>query len=260
MAKFESTNPMLNVDRIRRYDSAVATKSETAMMTLAGTAQKSLILIALCIVSAGLMFSHIYNGVVDGSINTLSYGLAMGALIGALIFYFVGLFFVKTAFICAPLYAILEGVVLGNLSAIFEIQYPGIVFQATLATFSVTAVMFVGFSTGLFKVTAKFRSMIFAAGVAVFLTYIVDLLLSLFSGSGLSFLSVQNTSLLSIGISVIICIVAALFLLLDFDNIANLHGQVSKHYEWVCGMGLLATIVWLYVEILKLLAKLNNRN
>src|SRR5574344_582659 len=123
MAKFESTNPMLNVDRIRRYDSAVATKSETAMMTLAGTAQKSLILIALCIVSAGLMFSHIYNGVVDGSINTLSYGLAMGALIGALIFYFVGLFFVKTSFICAPLYAILEGVVLGNLSAIFEIQY-----------------------------------------------------------------------------------------------------------------------------------------
>ena len=88
--------------------------------------------------------------------------------------------------------------------------------------------------------------------------YLLNLVVTLWSGSELNFMAVNSTSpMISIGVSVFVLIVAACMLLLDFDNIAQLHGQVSKDYEWVCGMGLLATVVWIYIEILKLLLKLN---
>lgn len=262
MAKFESTNPLLNVERIQNYDRSSSTSvasQETALMTLSGTAKKSAALIIMCIVSAAMVFTSTMQSIAETGSPAIGGGIVVGALIGAFVCYLVGIFAVKTAFICAPLYAILEGVALGSLSATFEMMYPGIVFQATSATFAVTLVMFFGFSFGIFKVTQKFKSVIMAAGVGIMLTYAFDLIYSLFTGHSLNFMAINSsTPMISIGISVIVCIVAACFLLLDFDNIARLHGNVSKHYEWVCAMGLLATIVWLYIELLKLIAKISN--
>ncbi len=260
MAKFESTNPLLNVERLEARGRAIgAEQSGQALMTLKGTAQKSILLIVLCFITADLIFGHTMTQLQASVAPGMGY--TVGAAIMGLIFYFAGLFVNRLAFIFAPLYAIAEGVFLGAISALFEMKYPGVVLNAVVGTIGVFLIMFVGFSMGIFKVTQKFRAIITTCVLGFFLLYLVNFVVSLFAGSGFDFMAVESSNpALSIGISVFAIIVASCTLLLDFDNIAQLHGEVPKSMEWVCGMGLLASLVWLYVELLKLLAKLQSND
>ncbi|MET0727345.1 MAG: Bax inhibitor-1/YccA family protein [Acidimicrobiales bacterium] len=157
-----------------------------------------------------------------------------------------------------PVYALLEGALLGAISALYNSSYEGIVAQAVGLTIGVFAVMLFLFATRVIRVTDKLRMGIVAATGAIMLVYLVNMVLSLFDAS-VPFL--HDTGLLGIGISLLIVGVAAFNLLLDFDFVERgVAAGAPKHMEWYAAFGLIVTIVWLYIELLRLLAKLQGRD
>ena len=156
-------------------------------------------------------------------------------------------------------YAIAEGLVVGAISHAYEVYQKGIVIQAVGATVAVFAVMLFLYRTNIIKVTDRFRRIIIGATVGIMIFYGISLLINLFGGS-VSFLSAGNTSAFSIGFSFFVAALAAFNLALDFDFIEKGTKQgLPKQMEWVAAVGLMVTIVWLYLEILRLLSKLNRR-
>jgi uncharacterized YccA/Bax inhibitor family protein len=157
----------------------------------------------------------------------------------------------------APGYAIFEGLFIGGISAIFEVMYPGIVIQAVSCTFVTFMVCFGLYKYEIVKVNEKFRSVVIAATLAIATYYLISWLLTLFT----SFQPVHHgNSMMSIGISAIVIIVAALNLFLDFDQIEKgVQQKMPKYMEWYGAMGLMITLVWLYIEFLRLLSKLSSR-
>lgn len=153
----------------------------------------------------------------------------------------------------APIYAALEGLFVGSISAVYANAFiPGIIWQAVTLTMAVFFIMLFVYKAGIIKVTQKFRSGVIMATGAILLVYIVNIVLSLF-GINMPFL--HEGGMLGIGISLVIIGVASLNLLLDFDNFdkGEKHGAPA-YYEWFFALGLLVTLVWLYLEILRLLA------
>lgn len=217
-------------------------------MTVQGTVNKSLILFVCAIIPAYYVFDMFLAGQSTGGILMLG---AIGGLIAAM----VTIFKPTVAPISAPIYAALEGLFLGGVSAIAEMQFPGIAFQAVILTFGTMFVMLLAYRTGLIKVTEKLRSGIIAATGAIFLVYMVNFIMSFF-GSTLPM--IHEGGMMGIGFSLLVIGIAAMNLLLDFDFIEKnaLHGA-PKHMEWYSAFGLMVTLVWLYLEILRLLSKLN---
>jgi uncharacterized YccA/Bax inhibitor family protein len=163
----------------------------------------------------------------------------------------------RTAKFLAPIYAIVQGLVVGSFSRVYETYYNGIVVQAAGATVGVFVVMLVLYRTGVIKVTERFRKVVVAATMGVMVFYGVSFLISMFGGS-VSFLS--NPNLLGIGFSVLVAGLAAFNLALDFDFIERGAEQgLDKQFEWYAAFGLLVTVVWLYLELLRLLSKLRER-
>jgi uncharacterized YccA/Bax inhibitor family protein len=160
--------------------------------------------------------------------------------------------------ITAPIYALLEGLVLGSVSAMFEARYHGIALQAVGLTFGVLIALLLAYSSGMIRVTDKFRLGVVAAtgGIAVF--YFVEFILGFF---GIHFTTVNGSGIIGIGFSVIVVIVASLNLVLDFDLIENgARSGAPKYMEWYGAFALMVTLIWLYFEILRLLAKMRSRN
>lgn len=157
----------------------------------------------------------------------------------------------------APAYALLEGVVLGAISHVFDSQWHGIAAQAALGTAGVFATMLVLYTTRIVRVTDRFRKMIVAATVGVMVIYGVGLLARLFGGS-IGF--INSPSAFGIGFSFVVVGIAAFNLMLDFDLIEKgAAAGAPKYMEWYAALGLMVTVVWLYLEILRLLAKLRER-
>ena len=220
-------------------------------MTIQGTVNKSFIMLLLLLATA---YWSWYN---PQFANITMIAGFIGGFILALI-----ITFKKTsAPYLAPIYALLEGLALGGLSLTFEARYPGIVMQAVGLTFAVFAALLFAYKTKLIHASENFKLGVAAAtgGIAIF--YLVGFVLSLFGVNAVSSLhSVQNTSMLSIGISLVVVVVAALNLVMDFDFIENGEKQrAPKYMEWYGAFGLVVTLVWLYIEMLRLLAKLNGR-
>jgi uncharacterized YccA/Bax inhibitor family protein len=183
-------------------------------------------------------------------------GWIFGVWIGTAILAFVTIFKPRLARITGPIYAVGEGIFLGSLSAIFEAQYPGIVVQAVLMTFGVFVTMMVLFATGAIQVTAKLRMCIFGAMGGIFFFYLADIIAGFFGGS---MPLVDSSSPWGIGFSVIVVIVASLNLLLQFDFIKTaVDYKAPRYMEWFAAFGLMLALVWLYLEILRLLSKLRN--
>jgi uncharacterized YccA/Bax inhibitor family protein len=178
------------------------------------------------------------------------------ALIVGTILAFVCIFKPKASPLLAPLYALAEGVFLGAISKAFETQWNGIVFQAVLATIAVFFATLALYVFGVVKVTRKFQMVVIGATAGVFVLYFATFLLSLF-GADISFWNEPNA--LGIAISVVICVIASLNLFLDYEFIrqASINGA-PKYMEWYGAFGLMVTLVWLYLEILRLLAKLRS--
>jgi uncharacterized YccA/Bax inhibitor family protein len=158
----------------------------------------------------------------------------------------------------APGYAVFEGLFIGAISAIFEAKYPGIVLQAVGATFVTFLVCFGLYKYKIVKVTEQFKSVVIAATLAIATYYLISWIFSMFT----SFTPVHyDNSLMSIGISAFVIIIAALNLFLDFDRIEQGVAQkMPKYMEWYGAMGLIITLVWLYIEFLRLLSKLSSKD
>ena len=160
--------------------------------------------------------------------------------------------------VTAPLYALLEGLVLGGISAMFEMRYPGIAIQAVGLTFGTLFALLIAYSSGLIKVTDKFRLGVAAATGGIMLFYLAQMLLGFF---GVRFLAVNGSGAIGIGFSLIVVGIAALNLVLDFDFIEQgVRYGAPKYMEWYSAFGIMVTLVWLYLEMLRLLSKLNRRN
>ena len=184
-------------------------------------------------------------------------GLMMLGLLGGFIIAMVTVFKRQWAGLTAPAYALLQGLALGGISAMFELQYPGIVIQAVGLTFGTLAVLLLAYKTGLIKPTENFRLMIVAATGGIALLYLVSFVMGFF-GSSVGF--IHSNGLFGIGFSLFVVAIAALNLVLDFDFIeAGAEQGAPKYMEWYGAFSLMVTLVWLYLEILRLLAKLRSR-
>ena len=226
------------------------------MMTVGGSIMATAVLFVLLLASAtaGWLATEPTTTLPDGSTQVTFPALAMvGVIVGFVAV--IGCYFrPRLAKFLGPVYAIGEGFFVGAISRVFEDQWNGIVLQAAGATLAVFAVMLALYNTRIIKVTDKFRRNVIFATLGIMVLYLVSFVISLFGGS-VPF--INDASLLGIGFSVLVCGIAAMNLALDFDFIERgTKAGLSKDYEWVAAIGLLVTIVWLYLEILRLLAKL----
>ena len=251
----KTSNPALNKKIFERNYTEV---SDDTVMTLKGTANKSFLLLLLVILGATYTWTLFFNNpnpeVMPPSLITY---MILGA-IGGFIMAMVVTFRPQTAPWAAPIYAVLEGLFLGAISAFFEFKMPGLVMQAAGLTFLTLFVMLFLYRSGIIKVTDKFRMGVFAATGGIALLYLISFIVGLF---GVSLPWLHGNGLLSIGISVVICGVSALNLVLDFDFIhQGSENRLPKFMEWYGAFALMVTLVWLYLEILRLLSKINSRN
>ncbi|HYL69227.1 MAG TPA: Bax inhibitor-1/YccA family protein, partial [Candidatus Limnocylindria bacterium] len=160
--------------------------------------------------------------------------------------------------VTAPVYALLEGLVLGSLSAMLEMRYHGIAIQAVSLTFGTLVVLLLAYRSGLIPVTDKFRLGIVAATGGIALLYFLEIILGFF---GVHFATINGAGPIGIGFSVFVVIIASLNLVLDFDFIeSGVRSGAPKYMEWYAAFGLMVTLIWLYFEILRLLSKLRSRN
>lgn len=244
-----TANPALNDNTfIGARRNAVA---DGAAMTLMGTVHKTGLLVLLVMLSASWVWYQFF-----AQVNVVHWTL-LGAL-GGFAVALVTVFKKQWSAVTAPAYALLEGLFLGGISAAFEAKYPGIVIQAVALTFGTLFALLIAYRSGLIKPTENFKLGIFAATGGIALFYLVSLVLGLFH---VNVPLINSSSPLGIGFSVVVVIIAALNLVLDFDFIEKGSGMgAPKYMKWYAGFGLLVTLVWLYVEILRLLSKLRSRN
>ena len=247
-----SGNPMFRSNAFQP-DATFDETDSTQRMTLAGAINKTGILLVLCLVSAGYVWNRIFQSSEPAAVN----GLMMLGLLGGFIMAMVTVFKRQWAGLTAPAYALLQGLALGGISAMFELQYPGIVIQAVGLTFGTLAMLLLAYKTGLIKPTENFRLMIVAATGGIALLYLVSFVMGFF-GSSVGF--IHSNGLFGIGFSLFVVAIAALNLVLDFDFIeAGAEQGAPKYMEWYGAFSLMVTLVWLYLEILRLLAKLRSR-
>jgi len=243
-------NPVLS-EKIFRTNQA--TSASTGTMTVKGTATKSLILILMILVGAMYTWKIAYEAINPASLQPWMWGGVIGGFVVAMIISFKPIW----AQYLAPIYAVLEGLFLGAISAVFSQAFaataPGIVMNATLLTILTAVVMLIIYRTNLIKVDGKFARIMTIAIGAIALYYIVSMVLSLF---GVNLTMLHNSGPLSIGISLVIIGVAAFSLLMDYEFIVRAsESGAPKYMEWYGAFGLMVTLVWLYLEILKILAK-----
>ncbi|KAA3613875.1 MAG: hypothetical protein DWQ05_16500 [Calditrichaeota bacterium] len=242
------SNPIFNS---QKFGARVHAVDESAVMTIQGTMNKTMVLLFLAFFAAAFTWEQYFSG-------NESPGLLMFGLFGGLIAAMATIFKPNWSPISAPIYAILEGLFLGGISAMYAHMYAGIVFQAVGLTFGVMFVMLFLYRSGTIKVTEKLRSGVIAATGAIALFYFASIILGFF-GIGVPLL--HSNGLFGVGFSLVIIGVAAFNLLLDFDFIENASREgMPKFMEWYAGFGLMITLVWLYLEMLRLLAKLQSRD
>jgi len=227
-------------------------------MTLNGVITASAALLVLLLVAGAFGWNAASGPTLENGVET--YSFPPMAFLGIVVGFIAALVAMRKpglAKILGPVYAIAYGFAVGAISKGYETFYDGIVVQAVLATASVFAVMLVLYRTRIIKVTDKFRRTVIIATMGVMVLYLISFVISLF-GTTLPFLDGSNM-LLSIGFSLFVCGLAAANLALDFDFIERgIKAGLPQSYEWVAGLGLVVTLVWLYLEILRLLSYLRN--
>lgn len=227
--------------------------TSTNAMTIGGTVNKTAILLLLVLMTAIWSWKKVMVFGEPGPMIPWMIGSGIAGLILAMV-----TIFKKTASpYTAPLYALVEGVFLGVLSAMFEILYPGIVFQAVLLTFGTLLSLLLAYKTGVVKATENFKLGVVAATGGIALIYLATFILGFF---GINIPFIHGSGTFGIAFSVFVVIIAALNLVLDFDFIeSGAERGAPRYMEWYAAFGLLVTLIWLYIEILRLLSKLRSR-
>ncbi|MAZ58688.1 MAG: hypothetical protein CMP56_04730 [Flavobacteriales bacterium] len=246
-------NPALAESQLSKLE---IVSNENAM-TINGTVNKTLISLSILLIAASFTFANPVLG-----INLILPGFILGFIVAL-----VTIFKKEWAPITVPIYALLEGLALGGISLVYEEflkpeggGFDGIVIQAMGLTACILFGLLFAYRTKMIVVTQKLRSMIVTATIGVFLFFLLNIIMSLFFGSAFESMNPLNGSLTSIGISIFIVGIAAFNLLLDFDLIEKgAEKGWPKYMEWYGAFGLLVTLVWLYLEVLRLLAKLRSR-
>ena len=243
---FRSGNPALKADTFSRYRAV----SGSDAMTLGGTVNKTALSLGILMVAA----SYVWNrGAEDPALGAF---VIVGAIAG-LVVAMVTVFKQTWAPYTTPLYAGLEGLALGGISVVFEAQYPGIVSQAVFLTFGTLGALLFAYRSGLIKATENFKLGVVAATGGIAVVYLLSFVLGFF---GMNIPLIHSSGTFGILFSLFVVVIAALNLVLDFDFIEQgVERGAPKHMEWYGAFGLLVTLVWLYLEILRLLAKLQSR-
>ncbi|OEY99133.1 MULTISPECIES: Bax inhibitor-1/YccA family protein [Stenotrophomonas] len=250
-----SGNPALSESTFLDLASGSVVTSPDQAMTINGTVNKTGILLLLTVITAAFAWSQTIGA--DGQIAPGAMIYAIGGAIGGLILALVTVFKKEWSPVTAPMYALVEGFFLGAISAVFEARFPGIVFQAVLLTFGTLFALLVAYRSGLIKVTENFKLGVVAATGGIALLYLASFVLGFFN---INVPVIHEASWLGIAFSLFVVVVAALNLVLDFDFIENgAAARAPKYMEWYGAFGLMVTLVWLYVEFLRLLSKLNQR-
>ncbi|HBD19596.1 MAG TPA: hypothetical protein DC063_05600 [Arenimonas sp.] len=250
-----SGNPALNENTFLDVGSGqVVSRDGSQVMTLNGTVNKTGFLLLLAVATAAYTWS-LYNPMNPGAV--MPWMLVGG--IGGFIVAIVTVFKKTWAPVTAPMYALLEGLFLGGISAFFEMRFPGIVMQAVMLTLGVLAALLLAYKSGLIRATENFKLGVVAATGGIALLYLVNMGMRLFGFEGMGF--IHESSLMGIAFSAFVVVIAALNLVLDFDFIeSGAEAGAPKYMEWYGAFGLVVTLVWLYLEILRLLAKLQSRD
>ena len=240
-----SGNPALNTKTFSGFD-----MTTEASMTIMGTVHKTALGLLL-LMSTALFTWNMPAG------DPRATGLMIVGMIGGLIVAIVTIFKHHLAKYTVPAYALLEGLALGGISKFFEVMYPGIVNQAVMLTFGTLGALLLAYRSGLIKATENFKLGVVAATGGIFFVYLISWVLSWFS---VSVPLIHSNSNMSILFSIGVVVIAALHLVLDFDFIEEGSEKgAPKYMEWYGAFGLLVTLIWLYLEILRLLAKLSSR-
>lgn len=238
-----TANPALNT---KTFDVA---NEGTGVMTIQGTVSRTAMLLALLFAATMLTWNPAApeNGT----------GWIMIGAIAGFVVALITIFNKKAAPFTAPMYAVCEGVLLGGISSLFERMYPGIVIQAVLLTFGTLGALLLAYKTRLIRATENFKLGVFAATGGIAFFYLISMIMGFF---GHPMTVIYSNGLAGIIFSAIVVVVAALNLVLDFDFIEQGAEQgAPKYMEWYAAFGLIVTLVWLYMEILRLLSKLQGR-
>lgn len=254
------SNPLLNDRAAENYKYTNFGSGELESMTISGTVLKTGLLFSILAFASYYTFSLVLKGFIDKALMFGKVGL-FGGLITVLLICFVrGIRETKLIAPFTMLYAVFEGFVIGGINALFVGQgLSHLVVQAILATFgTLLAVLFL-YSARIIRCTEKFRAITLASMVGILIVYLVTWIISLINPSSQSLL--MDSGIVGIGFSAFVCVIAAMNLIIDFDVIENAKNMnLSKNFEWYSAFSLMVTLIWLYIEILRLLSKLNSRD
>lgn len=259
--ELKSKNPFLGSKAFTKSTTAVDAEGRPVLidynntMTVNGAINKSFILLLLLLTSAFTTWYLVLNGTTNVMIPTIA-----GAILG-FVAVLIATFKPQHAGYLAPAYAVFEGLFIAGISMIFESMYPGIVVKAVGGTFVTFGICFALYRFKIVQVTDKFKSVVVAATLAIATYYLLSWLASWIFNFQMVGASATDGSWMSIGISAFVIVIAALNLFLDFDLIEKgAQRQMPKYMEWFSAMGLMVTLVWLYVEFLRLLSKISSRD
>ena len=221
-------------------------------MTVSGSINKTLVLLGLLVLAASYTWGLIAKGFTDMASMLMLGGAVVGFVIAMVI-----CFTRKALPVLTPVYAACEGLFIGGISALYAGQYTGIVLQAVILTFAVMFSMLLLYKARIIQCTETFRSVILTATLSVCAVYLIQIIANLF-GRGIP--QIFTASPIGIGFSVIVVLIAAFNFIIDFDFIERgEQNMIPKDFEWYGAFGLMVTLVWLYLEVLRLLAKVNSR-
>ena len=243
---YRTSNPALNSNTFKNVVKKDSLHLDNTM-TIRGTVDKTALALCLLVISGYYSFSQANS-------TLMMTGMGMGLLL-----LLTTIFKKSWSPYTVPLYSISQGFVVGGISYFYNSQYEGIVLQAVLLTILVLFSMLFAYRSKIIKPTENFKLAVFSAIIAILLLYVIGFFMGLF-GTGLSILDPRNSSIASIGFSVFVVAIGAFSLVIDFDFIEEgAEKGAPKYMEWYGAFGLLVTLIWLYVEILRLIAKLRNR-
>ncbi|SFK77228.1 Bax inhibitor-1/YccA family protein [Lysobacter sp. cf310] len=250
-----SGNPALKESTFLDLATGSVVQGDSQAMSLNGTVNKTGLLLLLTVLTAAYAWSQI-TITPEGATGLMPFMLIGG--LGGFALAMVTIFKKTWAPVTAPAYALVEGLFLGAISSVFEARYPGIVMQAVMLTFGTLFALLFAYRSGLIKATENFKLGVAAATGGIFVLYLVSFGMRLF---GKEMPYIHESGLIGIGFSLFVVVVAALNLVLDFDFIeTGVEQRAPKYMEWYAAFALMVTLVWLYIEFLRLLSKLQSRN
>jgi uncharacterized YccA/Bax inhibitor family protein len=245
-----SGNPALNENVFLDVGTGSLTTGET--MSLNGTVNKTALLLGLVVLTSVFAWTSIDLNANPAGMMPYVWGGGIGGFVLAL----VTVFKKEWSPITAPLYALVKGLFVGAVSLLFETMYPGIVFQAVCLTFGTLAALLMAYRSGLIKATENFKLGVTAATGGIMIVYLISMVMNMF-GKNMPY--IHESSIIGIGFSLFVVVIAALNLVLDFDFIeTGVEANAPKYMEWYGAFGLTVTLVWLYIEFLRLLSKLRD--